>query len=289
MKQERRGSWYLLTALVLGAGMGLVYSWVVSPVKYVDAPPYALRADYKDDYRALVASAFIYSNDLERAQDRLAELKDDETYQTITLLAQRAQADGRPDQERRALNALSLALGRGVTPVAPGLITTSEATSLPTNSLFTSTPLLIEPTANPTITLETTVMPLSMIRTQRPPGTTGSTPTPGAAFVVRETRLVCNTNQPQPLIQVELLDAAGQPVPSVELVVTWEGGEDHFFTGLQPELGLGYADFTMQPDVVYSIRPAAGGQSVGALTAAECTSEDNSRYWGSWYLTFVQP
>ncbi len=93
--------------------MGLVYSWVVSPVKYVDAPPYALRADYKDDYRALVASAFIYSNDLVRAQDRLAELKDDETYQTITLLAQRAQADGRPDEEVRALKCLSLALGRG--------------------------------------------------------------------------------------------------------------------------------------------------------------------------------
>ncbi len=289
MKQERRGSWYLLTALVLGAAVGLIYSWVVSPVKYVDAPPYALRADYKDDYRALVASAFIYSNDLARAQARLSELKDDETYQTITLLAQRAQADGRPDQERRALNALSLALGRGVTPIATSLHTPLEVTPLSTDSLYTSTPVLIEQTAIPTITLETTVMPLSMIRTQRPPGTIGPTPTPGAPFVLQETRLVCNTNQPQPLIQVELLDAAGQPIPSVELVVTWEGGEDHFFTGLQPELGLGYADFTMQPEVVYSIHPAAGGQSVGALTAAECTSEDNSRYWGSWYLIFIQP
>ncbi len=78
--------------------------------------------------------------------------------------------------------------------------------------------------------------------------------------MLQETRLVCNTNQPEPLIQVELMDAAGQPVPSVELVVTWEGGEDHFFTGLQPELGLGYADFTMQPEVVYSIQ--SGGREV---------------------------
>ncbi len=289
MKQERRGSWYLLTALVIGVAMGLVYSWVVNPVIYVDAPPYALRADYKDDYRALVASAFLYSNDLVRAQFRLAELKDDETYQTITLLGQRAQADGRPDQERRALNALSLALGRGVTPVATSLHTTPEASPISTESLFTSTPVLIEQTAIPTSTLEVTLMPLSMIRTQRPPGTIGSTPTPGDPFVLQESRLVCNTNLPQPLIQVELLDAAGQPIPSVELVVTWEGGENHFFTGLQPELGLGYADFMMQPEVVYSLHPAAGGQSVGGLTAAECTSEDNSRYLGSWYLTFVQP
>ena len=35
------------------------------------------------------------------------------------------------------------------------------------------------------------------------------------------------------------------PYPSVELVVTWDEGEDHFFTGLQPELGLGYGDFLM--------------------------------------------
>ena len=78
MKQERRGSWYLLTGAVLGVAMGLFYSWVISPVKYVDAPPYALRADYKDEYRALVAAAYMYSSDLVRAQDRLAQLKDDQ-------------------------------------------------------------------------------------------------------------------------------------------------------------------------------------------------------------------
>ncbi len=60
---------------------------------------------------------------------------------------------------------------------------------------------------------------------------------------------------------MEILDAAEQPVPSVELVVTWDGGEDHFFTGLKPELGLGYADFVMTPEVVYSIRLADGGQA----------------------------
>jgi hypothetical protein len=295
MKQERRGSWYLLTALVLGAAMGLVYSWVINPVKYVDAPPYALRADYKDDYRALAASAFLYSNDLVRVQARLAELKDDGTFHTITLLAQRAQADGRPDEEVRALSALALALGRGVTPPASSLPRTLEGTSAATSSLYTPTPLLIEPTANPTITLETTLMPLSMIRTPNPSGAVGHTPTEtptptqGAPFVLQDTRLVCNAKPSEPLIQVELLDAAGQPVPSVEFIVTWEGGEDHFFTGLQPELGLGYADFTMQLDVVYSIRPAAGGQPVDALAAAQCVSEDGSQYWGSWYLTFVQP
>lgn len=295
MREDRRGSWYLLTALVVGAALGLVYSWAVSPVKYVDAPPYALRADYKDEYRALVAVAFLNSGDLARAQARLAQLKDDETAQSLAMQAQRALAEGKPEQEVRALSMLALAIGKGVTPEVSPVSATGAATPLPPTSGFTSTPLLIEPGVSPTITLETTSMPLGMIRTPRPPTTLGPsptatlTPTQGAPFVLQETRLVCNTDQPVPLIQVDIIDAAGQPVPSVELVVTWDGGVDHFFTGLQPELGLGYADFTMQPAVVYSVQLADGGQAVDGLTAAECVSDDESRYWGSWFLTFVQP
>lgn len=100
---------------------------------------------------------------------------------------------------------------------------------------------------------------------------------------------MCNIDQPDPLIQVEVKDAGGQPIPGVELVVTWEQGEDHFFTGLQPELGVGYGDFLMTPNVVYSVHLADGGQEANDLTATECVAEDGSRYWGSWLLTFIQP
>lgn len=101
--------------------------------------------------------------------------------------------------------------------------------------------------------------------------------------------MVCNIQQPTPLIQVDVLDAAGQPVPSMEVLVTWEGGQDHFFTGLQPELSLGYGDFAMAPGTVYSIHLADGGELVNDLTPVECTAGDGSKYWGSWYLVFVQP
>jgi hypothetical protein len=295
MNQERRGSWYLLTGVVLGVAMGLIYSWVISPVTYVDAPPYALRTDYKDQYRALVAAAYLYSHDLRRAQDRLAQLKDDNPAQSVAMQAQRALAEGHPEEEVRALSALATALGQGVMPGASSLPPTPVVTSIPETSGFTPTPLLIEPSTSPSTTLETTVMPLSMIRTQAPLSIVGPnqtvtpTPTLGAPFALLETRLVCNRDQPEPLIQVEIKDAAGQPVPSIELVVTWDGGEDHFFTGLQPELDLGYADFVMTPEVVYSIHLVQGGQAIDALKAAECVSEDESRYWGSWFLTFKQP
>jgi len=101
--------------------------------------------------------------------------------------------------------------------------------------------------------------------------------------------MVCDVNRIAPLVQVEVQDAAGQPVPSVEVIMTWEAGQDHFFTGLQPEMGLGYGDFVMTPGVVYSVRLVGGEQPINDLTAADCVAEDGSRFWGSWYLIFVQP
>jgi len=294
MKPDRRGSWYILTGLVLGVAAGLIYSWVISPVKYLDAPPYSLRADYKDEYRALVAAAYMYSHDLLRAQGRLAQLKDNETAQTIVGQAQRALANGHPAEEVKALNLLAAALGGGVTPEGGSMTPSQQSSSIPTTSEVTPTPLIIDPTASPTPTLPasaTTINILLMISTNTPQPTRTATPspTPGAPFILQETRMVCNINQPAPLIQVEIRDAAGQPVPSIEVSVTWNGGEDHFFTGLQPEMGLGYGDFVMTPDIAYSIHLKDGDQPVEDLTAAECTAEDNSRYWGSWYLVFVQP
>jgi hypothetical protein len=287
MKQDRRGSWYILTGLVLGVAMGLFYSWVISPVKYVDAPPYALRADFKDEYRALVAAAYLYSYDLLRAEDRLEQLKEDNPSENLAMQAQKALAEGRPDEEVRALGILGLALGEGVTPLALSSSTAQVVISTQSITGVTPTPIVNLPTSNPTQT-STVPVPLAT-KTLQPTSTATSTPTVGAAFVLQETMLVCNPDQSQPLIQVEIQDAAGQPVASVELVVTWDGGEDHFFTGLKPELGQGYADFLMTPEVVYSLQLADGGQAVNDLTAAECLLDDGSRYWGSWMLTFIQP
>jgi hypothetical protein len=125
MKQDRRGSWYLLTGIVIGVALGLVYSWVVSPVRYIDAPPSALRADYKDDYRVLIAVAYLYSDDLVRAEDRLAQLKDDESATTLAMQAQRALAEGHSEEEIYALKTLANALNGNL---APGMI---ELTPVP--------------------------------------------------------------------------------------------------------------------------------------------------------------
>ena len=101
--------------------------------------------------------------------------------------------------------------------------------------------------------------------------------------------LICDPNIKEALIQVSMLDAARQEVAGVELVVSWDGGENSFFTGLKPELGAGYADFSMTPGVVYSLRLARGGQPVSNLSATECENSDGSRYYGTWRIVFIQP
>jgi hypothetical protein len=295
VKPDRRGSWYLLTGIVLGVAFGLVYSWLVSPVRYVDAPPYALRADYKDDYRVLVALGYMYSHDLLRAEGRLAQLKDDNPIQALALQAQRAMADGHPEDEVRALSTLATALGGSTLSEGISSSLTPQMTSIPAHTASDPTASMAEPSTTPSIhsaapRLQTTTndMVIVLTSTPQPTHTATASSTPGGPFVLQETHLMCNINQSSPLIQVDLRDEAGQPVPSVEVLVTWQTGEDHFFTGLQPEVDLGYGDFAMTPDQTYSIQPANGGQLIGDLTAPECMAEDGGRFWGSWYLVFVQ-
>ncbi len=292
MRAEKRGNWYLLTGLVLGVALGLVYSWVIAPVEYVDAPPYALRSDFKDQYRTLIAVAYLYNGDLERAVYRLGALQDADITRTLAMQAQQALAEGRPEIEIQALGRLAVALGQGPAPVAASPVPASTQVS-PTLALPSPTALLASPTvAN---SPQPTLTPISTLRTPQPTHTPlptlSPTPTPtlGAPFVLQDVTQVCNPNLELPRLEVEVRDAAGQPVPSVELVVAWNAGEESFFTGLKPELGLGYADYDMTVGTVYTLRLAQGGQPVENLTPVECAAEDGSRFWGGWLVFFVQP
>jgi hypothetical protein len=294
MRADRRGSWYLLTGVILGIALGLLYSWLINPVKYVDAPPYSLRAYYKDEYRALIASAYLYNRDLLRAQERLVQLKDDNPVQVLALQAQQAHAEGHPIEEVQALNALALAMGGVITPGGTSLPTIHESTPMPSAGVISPTPLMNEPTNSQGLfgsVTPTAINDIDQVESSPLPPVTAPTPspTPSGTFVLRETHMMCDYGQPSPLIQVELRDAVNQPVPGVEVIVSWEAGQDHFFTGLQPELGTGYGDFVMTPGITYSIHLPDGGQAVNDLTAAECTAGDGNSYWGSWYLLFVKP
>ncbi|HKI55363.1 MAG TPA: hypothetical protein VJ987_14655 [Anaerolineales bacterium] len=70
MKSTR---WILIfIALILGIGAGLVYGWIIDPIKFFDLTPDTLRADYKTDYVLMTAEAYRFEQDPGAAARRLA-------------------------------------------------------------------------------------------------------------------------------------------------------------------------------------------------------------------------
>jgi hypothetical protein len=296
MRNENRGPWYLITGLVLGIILGVLVAWVVQPVTYTNTRPAALRADFKDQYRAMIASAYLADGDLVRARDRLKLLEDEDPYRTLAEQAQRTLAEGTFPQEARALGLLAIALGQPPATANPspaasqGSPSAAAISASPQISATITSRVVVTTTISTAVaTLTPTRLASTLVPTVTPLPTRTATPTQGAPFIVEAQDLVCDPNITEPQIQVVMLDAARQEVPGVELVVSWDGGENSFFTGLKPKQGLGYADFSMTPGVVYSLRLARGGQPVSNLSASECENSDGSRYYGTWRIVFIQP
>lgn len=293
MRPERRGPWYLLTGVVLGVLLGLAYGWLVAPVSYTDTPPVSLRADYKDQYRTLIALAYAANGDLGRARARLALLGDEQPGELVANQALRAAAEGRPQSEIQALAVLAEALGSPVEVVAP--------TPSPQPSLTPS----ITPTASQTLTPQPSLTPEAAAATATPPpqsapstpqaqptNTTPVLPSPtstsAAPFVLRVREQVCDPALPGPLIQVFVLDSDRQPVPGVAVNISWPQGQERFYTGLKPEISPGYADFLMDTQFEYTLRLGDGGQTVSELRSESCSGAAGS-YAGSVRLEFQRP
>lgn len=302
MREERRGPWYLITGVILGAALGLVYAWLVSPITYVNTPPVSLRADYKDQYRTLIALAYASNGDLGRARARLALLGDPDPGPVVASQATRAAAQNHPNSEVQALALLAEALGSPVELLAS--TPTATLTALPVTPSATATSLP-EPSSTPqppettpaegenqtpeTVDSLAGTVEAPPAATFTPLPTLTPTATSGAPFVLTQREFVCDPNLPGPLIMVDVFDASGQPVAGAVVNLSWEGGQERFFTGLKPEIGLGYADYLMDPQLTYTLRLSDGGQVISDLKADECQGSGGGRYPGSWRLTFIQP
>jgi hypothetical protein len=290
--KEERGPWYLLTGLLIGAVLGLAYAWFYAPVHYVDASPASLSESYRDHYRVLISAAFLANGDLPRARARLGLLGDPDPARILAIQAQRALAEKQPEQVINALGLLAVSLSEGDLPTmalpatpAPTSAVTQAALPSPTQN---SPSLETVPAANvPTQAATPTSRPPTPTPTLLPTRT--ATPTQGAPFVLKDKSPLCDIKVREPRIIIHTLDAAGQPVPGVEIIVSWPGGEDRLFTGLKPELGLGYGDFNMLPGISYSVHLAGGGELVQGLLSNECETRAGERFWGSWALMFAQP
>jgi hypothetical protein len=279
-----------LLALLIGIGAGLAYAWVFSPLQVVDSVPAALRSDFKGQYRSAVAAAYASTGNLERARARLSLLGDLDPVQALNAEAQRLLAGGE-FQAADQLALLSAAMqGNGQALLPPATLTAPPANSTPTPPrVVTSSPVktsIASDVASATFdSIPTQVIIIAA--TARPTQT--PIPTTGAPFELIAQESFCDSNLPDALLQVLVLNANRRQLPGVEIRITWDVNEDRFFTGLKPELGNGYADFLMTPNITYTVQLAQGSDIATGLTAPSCQTDAGENYFGGFKLTFQQP
>lgn len=289
----KRIPWDIVLALLAGLALGLVYSWVISPARVIDAQPASLRFDFKDQYRSVVAAAYEATSNLARAQARLALLGDTNPIEALNAQAQRMLVSGtsreqfgRADQVALLARALSDEHGSAslATPTIgftqssdePAAVTLpAPASDVP--SLLTETPEVVE------------IEPTSTFGAPTPRPTRTTIPTLGAPFTLTGQETLCDSNLPDGLLQVFVLNRNRRQMAGVEIVLTWDDGKEQFFTGLKPELGNGYADYIMAPDVTYTIQLARGSDIALGIVAPTCQAPSGETFFGGIKLTFQQP
>lgn len=258
----RRFPWYVLTGLIFGLGIGLLISMVLSPVSYRDNPPSALDEDFKAMYRLVIAQAYQANQDPVRSNQRMALLGDTSAQDSLAAQAQLALTVG-DETNARLLAELAAALSSlqateaGLTampPVTPAAPTSTAGASLPTDTLAVQS---------------------------------SPSPTQGMVFLLIERQQVCDPALQAGLLQIEVRDSSGAPVPGVQINIAWNGGLESFYTGLKPSVGAGYADYQMTPGVTYSLR-AGSSETVKDLSAPDCSDTSGNPFTGGLRLVFGQ-
>jgi hypothetical protein len=315
---ENRGHWYLLTGLLIGLVLGVIYAWMFSPLEYVDTTPDSLRADFKDEYRFLIAFSHRAHGNLERTRARLSLLGDpdpaaalgeqaqrmlsgDAQMSTVRILADLAEVLQNPAlQSAEPLSTTVVMLQPG-TPDPQPADANPTAIPLPTDLTSPFEPILepsetpvVQPSATQTLTpgpgtrtVTPTRTPLrspTLIATATARPSLTPTATPGQPFQLVSQATFCDPQRPG-LLQVILQNSAGSPAAGIEITITWLGGQEEFFTGLKPELGHGYADFVMTPGVEYALSLSNGVTRITGLQAESCPDD----HPGGVRLEFRQP
>lgn len=272
---------FLLLGLLLGLTGGLFYAWVLSPVIYIDANPSRLNDTYTDEYLFLVSQSYALTRDWETAQERVALLQLDDAPQRVASLFEQSLREGRPAPHVRNLAFFTQRMGGqspalslfGPTPQPPPVTPTQASVAATATATLLPTP---SPTSPPTRTPPPTLTPSV---TPQP------TATPQPDFQLISQQRVCDPDGPATRIEVFTLDRDGAPLPGIEVIVSWDGGSDRFFTGFRPDVDPAYGDFSMRPETSYSVELAAGSTAISGLRVEPCTAAAGG-HAGGWRLTF---
>lgn len=281
--EQNRGNWYLLTGLMLGLAMGLIYAWVISPVTEVDTHPNLLRDDYKDIYRSLVSRAYQANQNLPRAEARLELLGDDDPALALAAQAQRFLAENGDNEMAKVLANLSAAMqissGPAATPIPPTLAQNSEGETSGSSNNESGSENSGQDSAR------STREPTSEAPTSPTPS-----PTTPHSFFLQDSSPICDPTLGETLIQIIATDGSGEGVPGITLEISL--GTDPteiFYTGLKPELGLGYADYLAEPGLTYQLEIPDSGLVITDIEVPTCLTDSGDSYWGSWEIYITHP
>ncbi|MHB8134547.1 MAG: hypothetical protein ACYDH1_10035 [Anaerolineaceae bacterium] len=286
-EERHRPPYYLLTGLLLGLLIGFAVTFILLPVQYSNVPPETLQSVDKDQYRLMIAYAFKSDQDIGRANARLGLLREENLSEVVLNQAQRSER--RSDAQillnlSEALKETPSTVATMLPPTPQTIIQSPTITKEPTKNSITET---IIPTIQ---TIRTaTEGPTESVSTKTPfpsPTTINSSTIP---FRLSSQKIVCNPNYLAPYIQIEVFDKSNNPMANIRVLVSWDGGQDIFYTGYFPEISSGYADFEIEPSIAYSIRIGEIGEVVDQIIAPECKDDSGNTYWGTVYLDFSEP
>ncbi len=234
---------------------GLLVAWHFFPTRFVNAQISDFSQDQADEIVIMAAADFAKNQDVERAQQFLAELKVPNTAQYVALVAERMIRTNRGPVDDEIKNVILLADALGVSSTAM-VAYVSSPTPLPTDTptptaTATNTPVVEPPTATPVVeeSLPTETPTPEATATSTPEPTAppapevaaapvevaatppADTPEPAPAanpefdFVIKKLRMLskdenggCMGNHS---IFVNVIDAAGNPLKGVQIGDVW--------------------------------------------------------------------
>lgn len=274
----------VVLGLLLGAGAGLGYAWMISPVVEYDTAPWQLSRMDKAHYIVAIMLDYARDSDMNQAVSRLLDMRlGNDPIQAVADAACTLATTGYVESNS-GLNAIRGMMTfyrlQNKSGCADTLIGNLDPQPTTVVEVVVPTATLVPPptkTATPVVPSLPTATPLQVIV---------PTAVPQSDYVVANVATFCNVAL-SGLIEVYVQDDAGDGVPGIEVRVRWDGGIDRFFTGLKPERGPAYGDFTMEEGTGYVVDLPGRSDPVNEpLAATACSTEAGDRAITSYRVTF---
>lgn len=283
VQSASRGLVYAVAALIFllaGIGIGLFYTWEISPVVEQNTRPDQLRAEDRLNFIIAIALDYAYQRDLDRTYRLLGEV--DPNADPFQLAADSACELKNSGRVRTSADIEVARYLIAIAQVQPGTSFSCDLSVFATSLPPTLVTVPISPTQPPTPIPAATKTPtpeFSVGTTPTVAGATSPTTSTSSDFEFSSASPVCNPEN-SGVIEVYVQDN-GEGVPGVQVSVQWNtsGGilRQLFYTGLKPERGEGFADFLMEPGLSYQVLLPGRSDASPRLEADTCDSQGTLR------------